>query len=245
MTGDSPYHWFDTPDGQTVRGYWDLRPAWREYFGNFDFSGKSVLELGPASGFLSLQMEADGAKVTSLEIPPGHAPDMLPVPGIKMDVLAKQQTEIIDRFRKDWRYYHSLFGSKNQVIYGDIYALSSLDRQFDVTTAAAILLHLANPFRAIQEAAKISQTIIVTDLQHPGIDGQGFMDFNPNPNSTDGAGWWLLSHGAISRMLTAVGFNKQRLSFSTHRLYGNPQSKNYTDHKFFTIVADRTADTKP
>jgi hypothetical protein len=238
--GENPYHWFDTPDGKTTRGFWDLRKTWLDYLGNFEFVGKTVLELGPASGFLGLKMEEIGAKVTAFDVAEGCPLDLLPIPGADMDALARAQIEIIDGFRKTWRYYHSLYSSKNEVIYGDIYNLSNLGRRFQVATFSAILLHLANPFRAIQEVAKITdETIIVTDIQNPGVEDQSFIEFNPNPKSTDGAGWWLLSHGAVGRMLSTVGFAKQQQTFSMHRLFENPTSEKFTDIRFFTIVASR------
>ena len=239
--GSNPYHWFETPDGRTVKGFWDLRKSWRHYLGNFDFAGKTVLELGPASGFLGLKMEQAGAKVTAFDIAEGYLPDLLPIPAAEMAAMRKSQAEAIDQFRRTWRYYHALFGSKNEIIYGDIYNLSkSTDRRFQVTTFSAILLHLSNPFRVIEEAEKITdETIIVTDIQNPALKDEPYIEFNPNPNTRSGTGWWLFSHGAMSRMLSTVGFHRQALSFSTHRLFESPESDKFTDIRFFTIVASR------
>jgi len=36
--------------------------------GNIEFNGKSVLELGPASGYLTFYMEQKGADVTSIDL---------------------------------------------------------------------------------------------------------------------------------------------------------------------------------
>jgi O-methyltransferase len=238
--GREPYHWFNMPDGEIVRGFWDLRNSWRDYLGRYDFAGKTVLELGPASGFLTVQMEYAGARVTAFEVAEGCSNDLLPVPGLDMDELARVQALNIDRFKKNWRFYQGAFELDSEVIYGDIYNLPTMRQKFDVTTFAAILLHLSNPFRAIQEAAKVTEkTIIVTDIQNPAVGDNAFIEFNPNPASRDGAGWWLLSHAAISRMLATVGFTSQRLSFSTHRMHRSPTSDGYADLPFFTIVASR------
>ena len=51
------YHWFDLSDGRTVPGIYDLRKNWRAYLGNVDLKGRRVLEVGPASGFLTFKME--------------------------------------------------------------------------------------------------------------------------------------------------------------------------------------------
>jgi hypothetical protein len=60
LEGIDRYHWHDLPDGTVLKGGWDLRETWREYLGNFDFTGKRVLEVGPAAGFISLMIEKAG-----------------------------------------------------------------------------------------------------------------------------------------------------------------------------------------
>ena len=45
------YHSFTLPEGE-VPGIWDLRAQPHRYLGEVDFNGRSVLEVGPASGFL-------------------------------------------------------------------------------------------------------------------------------------------------------------------------------------------------
>jgi hypothetical protein len=51
------YHCVQLPDGSIVKGQWDLRERVDQYLGNVDFAGKRVIEIGPASGFLSMHME--------------------------------------------------------------------------------------------------------------------------------------------------------------------------------------------
>ena len=51
-----------------TEGEWDLRKNVDAYLGNQNLSGKTVLELGPASGFLTFHMESKGALVTSIEL---------------------------------------------------------------------------------------------------------------------------------------------------------------------------------
>jgi len=41
-------------------GEWDLRENVDAYLGDVDFKGRSVLELGPSSGFLTFHMERKG-----------------------------------------------------------------------------------------------------------------------------------------------------------------------------------------
>ena len=49
------YHKSDLPDGSTAEGpadYFDLRGNFINYIGNVDLRGKSVIDIGTASGFL-------------------------------------------------------------------------------------------------------------------------------------------------------------------------------------------------
>jgi hypothetical protein len=63
------YHVQDLPNlPKPTEGIYDLRNNVNEYLGNVDFKKKSVIELGPASGFLSFFMENQGAKVTSVDL---------------------------------------------------------------------------------------------------------------------------------------------------------------------------------
>jgi hypothetical protein len=57
------YHAFELPDGRVLPGAWDLRGHETAYLGGVDVAGKRVLELGPATGYLSFYMERMGAEV--------------------------------------------------------------------------------------------------------------------------------------------------------------------------------------
>ena len=61
----------DHPGGGKIIGLWDLRQTVDDYLGRIDFAGKRVLEIGPASGFLTIEMERRGADVVAVELPEG------------------------------------------------------------------------------------------------------------------------------------------------------------------------------
>jgi O-methyltransferase len=175
------HHWFDLPDGTTVPGNWDLRARWRDYFGNINVAGERVLELGPASGFLSLKMEQMGAQVTALELPDGAAPDLMPIPGLDMEKIRQDIIASTRALRRSWLYFHQLFGSKNQCVSGDIYNLPTTIGRFDTTVMGAILLHLQNPFAAVLQAAKVTDSrIVIVEQYDERLAAGGFMEFDPN-----------------------------------------------------------------
>ena len=62
------YHTMELPGHGVMTGDWDLRRGVDEYLGNVSFAGQRVLEIGPASGFLTFEMEKRGADVVAVEV---------------------------------------------------------------------------------------------------------------------------------------------------------------------------------
>jgi hypothetical protein len=121
-------------------------------------------------------MEDEGAAVTCFEMGPNVMPDFLYKRSESLDASIDERSHA-----PAWFYFHKLFGSKNKATFGNIYALPKSLGRFDVGVVAAVLLHLANPFFALREIARITdKTIIITELHDPRLDGGGFMEFDPN-----------------------------------------------------------------
>ena len=79
------YHTMELPGHGVIEGLdWDLRGRVDEYLGNVDFAGQRVLEIGPASGFLTFEMEKRGADVISVEVTDEHGWDFVPYPAGKI-----------------------------------------------------------------------------------------------------------------------------------------------------------------
>ncbi len=76
------YHSVELPDGRVLPGAWDLRGHESVYLGGVDVAGKRVLELGPATGYLTFYMERMGAEVVSFEAGFDVSIDLLPVKGV-------------------------------------------------------------------------------------------------------------------------------------------------------------------
>ena len=74
------YHTMDIPRIGVVRGQWDLRGGVDAYLGGVNLAGKRVLEVGPASGFLTTEMEKRGADVVALEVTDDPGWDFVPFP---------------------------------------------------------------------------------------------------------------------------------------------------------------------
>ena len=59
------YHAMDLPGFGLVPAHWDLRGRFDEYIGGVDVRGKSVLDVGTATGFLSFEAEKRGDTATA------------------------------------------------------------------------------------------------------------------------------------------------------------------------------------
>ncbi len=241
------YHWYDLPDGTVLKGGWDLRSSWREYLGSFDFSGKRVLEVGPAAGFISLMLERDGAEVVALDLPSDQVQDLISVPGKDADALRAAALKRIERFKAAWWTFHKLFNSKNKAVYANIYDLPSTLGRFDVSLFAAVLLHMQNPYEALRQAARLTDGwIIVTDLLSSATDGHDHLQFNPADQPWH---WWSLSPDVVCKMLKTLSFQHQEISRHHHLV--NPDDatgrpiEQHVRVDTFTVVAARTPFAKP
>jgi SAM-dependent methyltransferase len=239
------YHTIETPSGQIFPGAWDLRGHESSYLGNVDVGGKRVLEVGPASGWLSAYLAKAGADLTVLDLPLGDAPELVPHPSIDHAQNEVSGAASVKRLINSWWFTKHAMSFKAKAVYADLYSLPSDLGQFDVTIFGSILLHLSNPFRALEEAAsRTAETIVVTDVFSAPDHGPiaGLMEhtptialFNPTPPPIGVIHWWALSPAIIERMLRLLGFNE--ITVSNH----SPGNM-LPPPPMFTVVGRRVAE---
>jgi hypothetical protein len=107
----------------------------------------------------------------------------------------------------------------------------------------SILLHVRDPFLALQNALQLTQdTVIVTDMlprrqfyqMFLGWLGRPKMTFLPEHRShRHGGTWWEISPAAICQFLGVLGFEDTRVTY--HRQYFQGQTR-----LLFTVVGRRT-----
>jgi O-methyltransferase len=226
------YHVIDLPNGVTTPGQWDLRGRVDDYLGHVDFSGKRVLEIGPAGGFLTMEMERRGANVVALEVAEDFIWDFVPFPENVMKGVTDEALNSLRRRRTTFWYTHRVFGLKAKMVYADAYNIPDLGR-FDIVVLAALLLHMGEPHRVMAQCATIANAMIVTDLHYPDLDHCGpVMRFHPTPNNTHWDLWWHLTPAFVSQFVSVLGFDPQPTVFHEQR---DPRQDVYS--KFFTVVA--------
>jgi SAM-dependent methyltransferase len=240
------YHSMDLPQHGFVAGPWDLRPGIERYLGNVEFRGKRVLDIGTASGFLAFWMERQGAEVIGFDISEKYSRDLVPFEGgIDPEESASWGAHIRKLNNSFW-FTRALLGSKAQMVYGTVYDIPEAIGQVDIVTFGAVLLHLRDPFLALQSALRITtETVIVAE----GISRHSIpltllrllkptVVFLPNarkasPRDT----WWALPPQTIVEFLKVLGFQRTHVNYHVQLYRGKRRP-------MYTVVGRRTSQTK-
>ena len=256
------YHSMDIPGHGSVEGQWDLRNTLSTYLGGVDLSGKRVLELGTADGYITFEIERQGAEVVSYDLSPDYRWDVVPY---ARSALSSARTadpghwltteerfkEGIGRLNNAYWLGHRAYGSKARVVYGEVYSVPEEVGEVDVALFGAILLHTRDPFAALQSPLRLTrETVVVTEMRDrlslpPAVSRlknvlprrvrQPAMRFLPDwRTGRDPDGWWRLSPELIVDFVGVLGFEETTVSYHTQLYKGRPR-------KMFTVVGRRTA----
>jgi hypothetical protein len=248
------YHTMDVPGYGVQRGAWDLRVGLSDYLGRVDLRGKRVLEMGTADGFISFEIERQGAEVVSHDLSDAYSFDVVPYAGIDVDQVVVRMREQMKRLNSAYWLSHGAFRSQAKMVYSDVYTLPAEIGPVDVCIFGSLLLHVRDPFLALQKALTLTRkTAIVTDrlpiLRAPSwlrtmdrfapVTARPMfapsIQFMPDwrtqiPTDT----WWWLSPELVKRFLGVLGFRRTRVTY--HR---QPTTGRYG--WLFTVVGTRTA----
>lgn len=237
------YHTFDWPDGSIVRGRWDYRHNPMDALGRLSYSGASVLEIGPASGFLTLTMERAGAAVTCVDTSDEEAWQVVPRLDLDTEAFAQDRRLGQDRLRRGWWLSQRVLGGHARIAYVGASALVDVDPEirFDVGVLSAVLLHIREPYVALSGVARRCSTIVVTETEWPGLVAGAH--FEPSRKNKLMDTWWRLSPALLDQMLGTLGFEKRteyRFAMRRYDLAEPDISRDtYTDLATFTVVYDR------
>jgi O-methyltransferase len=201
------------PDGTLIRAAWDLRDSVDDYLGGFDFTGKSVLEIGPASGFLTVAMEKRGAKVVSIENSPDQVWEHVPRTDMDTDRWLELRKAGGPQLFKSWWYSQKAFNCSAKVVYCGVSALPDIANllKFDVCFIGGVLQHVRYPFDVLWAASRIADVVIVSERYLPEVEAEGpRMRFVPAPDNDYLDTWFYLSSTVVTNALTIFGFDRAR-----------------------------------
>jgi SAM-dependent methyltransferase len=215
------YHAIELPEFGLVRGHWDLRGRFDEYVGGVDMAGKSVLDVGTATGFLSFEAEKKGAaNVLSFDMSDARQQTFLPFrnklycrdPARWAEVYGAE----IEQWKNAYWLCHRLLGSKAGVYYGNIYELPPELGQFDIAIVGSVLEHLSDQITALASIARLTkETIVVVSpmLQNEErIARFEALASNPEVDFT----WWTYSLGVYREVFGMLGFRIARVSHAEY-----------------------------
>lgn len=238
------YHTMELPGIGTVEGQWDLTDGVDEYLGGYDFSGKRVLEIGPASGFLTFYMEKVAREVVAVDLPMDDAFwDFVPYQ--KLD-LADRKKRGAARIQRDFKQHishirngfwlaYEKFQSRSKIYYGSPYDLPDELGRFDVATMAAVLLHTQSPVRTLESSARlVTETIIITEQCDHSLGDEAVCRLAPTIENEIWDTWWTFTPRFFQQYLAVLGFVDQKLTFHEQVVHGSPI-------EMFTVVASRVS----
>ncbi len=236
------YHTTDIPGVGTVEGQWDLRNGVDEYLGGFDFSGKRVLEIGPATGFLTFHMEKTAQEVVAVELPMDRdfwnaVPyEKLGLSRARVDRWTDSEIQFfehIGRIRNGFWFCHERFGSSAKVYNGSSEDLPDTLGEFDVALLSAILLHARSPVSILESCARlVNETIIITEMYYPELGKEGVCSLVPTADNDAWDTWWRFTPRFFTQFLEVLGFSEHHVNFHKQQAFDHA-------HEMFTIVSSR------
>ena len=232
------YHTMDIPGFGIVDGEWDLRGALEPYLGHYNFADKRVLDVGAASGILSFHMERLGAEVVSFDLSEDYDWDIVPFE-VNDNASARQARRgHLRRINNGYWLCHKAFGSRARMVNGAVYNIPEQIGPVDVAVFGSILLHLRDPFLALQNGARLAQkAVIVADVSPYGRLASRFFKrprFMPRADRPDWVtdGWFRLPPLLVEEYLRILGFENTRITWGDYRFKDRTVP-------IYTIVAQR------
>jgi ubiquinone/menaquinone biosynthesis C-methylase UbiE len=233
------YHTVELPGFGVVPGQWDLRGRFEEYVGGVRVAGKTVLDVGTATGFLSFEAERLGAsRVVSSDMGDPREQTFLPFKDKlyyrDYESFIHYHAQEVERWKNAYWLCHRLLGSRAEVFYGDVYDLPTALGQFDVVLVGAVLEHLSDQITALGSIARVTKRtmVVVTPLLQTEERVARFEPLASNPGYD--YTWWTYSLGVYREVFAMLGFRVARV---TSAKYYWVHGGSYEER--FTLVAER------
>jgi tRNA (mo5U34)-methyltransferase len=199
------YHTQDLGGGVVTPGFFDHRPYLDRFPIPRDLTGMRCLDVGTMDGFWAFEMERRGAsEVVAIDL---DDPDTLDWPVRVKPAIVKTLDET-----KPARFeaVRQLYGSKVDRVVRSVYDLDTDMGSFDLVFCGDLLIHLKNPIGALEAMLRVTrgQAIVYTIVmkEHMFTRAKPLILFDGITEFT----WWTPNITALSRMMSAAGFDSVR-----------------------------------
>jgi SAM-dependent methyltransferase len=238
------YHSMDVPDVparsgmRSITGIWDLRGRFDDYVGGVDVTGKTVLDVGVATGFLSFEAERRGAaEVVGVEMPETDRPQYIPYrQAAGQPAPAEADKRILPQIRRSYWLCHALYGSRAKIVHCNVHDVGDRVAGADIVLVGQILVHVRDPLNALTQCARAAgeRLVIVEGSFESAEPVMRFCGAERAPYA-----WFHLSTALYETYLRILGFEIRSISKASYRcgLHDVPMTELYT------IVAQRIGPT--
>jgi SAM-dependent methyltransferase len=201
------------PGGESVEDApWDFRGLFESYIGGYPVTGKTLLDVGTASGFLAFSAEGAGAAhVTAVDAVDTSGFVRIP---FRDGLYTKDRLRWISYAEINLKQLKNIFwyawhkkGSSVEVVYTSASDLWKWDRKFDLVIAGAIVEHLSDPVPFISSLAGLAtKAVIIAFTDVLDSDDQFMKTANAWDIQEFDYTWWILSRGLYKRIFSNLGF---------------------------------------
>jgi SAM-dependent methyltransferase len=242
------YQTIELPGIGVIPGSWDHREACDVYLGHVDFDGKKVLDVGPANGFFSFEMERRGARVVAIDLGQESDWDVVPHPYFDDENLKANMRDNVRKVENAFWYGHGLLKSKVELVYGTVYDVPRLIAPVDIALMSNVLQHLKDPLRAIEQVSKVvKETIVITETlwhESPDFIDCACMRLIPRAEAPEcNHSWWQVSPALILDFLRLLDFPQLKCEIHQQKFNGSATDKNSRSLNHFTVTASRIRDS--
>jgi SAM-dependent methyltransferase len=241
------YHSMELPGLGLQSGSWDLRDDVDNYLGRQIYSGKRVVDVGAASGYLSFEMEKRGAAVVGLDrlvTVPLDEMGLVPFAdfeerfGSSFEHTIESRMDFHRKLQNSFWMAHRLLNSRVTLYCGTAYDCPSTIGEFDYAFFGSILLHLRDPLQALASFGRAArEKIIITEPWEnvAVIEDVPAMFLRPNVyDNTNPGTWWYMTPTLLQRFVEILGFREVE-TFQHEGIWVADQRP----VKLFTLVGSR------
>ena len=239
------YQTIALPGYGVIEGSWDHRDNIDVDLGHTDFSGKQVLDVGPGSGFFSFEIEKRGAaKVTALDLGENSDWDAVPHEGVDAEALRATLRTNVRLCQNAFWFSHKVLKSHVELVHGSAYDTPKLIDAVDIALMGNILAHLRDPFRAIEQVAKVVRDrIIITEaigMDDPDFLKSSTMHFMPRVGAPSANhSWWQVSPVLVIEILKLLGFHDVKWEDHEQLFNHSAVDKERRIFRHYTITGSR------
>lgn len=240
------YQTIDVPGHGLMPGCWDHRASVDVFLAHTNFHGLSAIDIGPANGFWSFEMERRGAsQVVALELGLFSQWDAVPHSGLVEEPLRAQLRHNVALTKRAFRFTRRQLGSRVRMMSGSAYEAARVLPVSDVVLMGNVLQHLRDPLLAIHQASLvtrkriiISETIWDDDpliLEEHAVMRLIPRVYTPKVNHS----WWQVSPPLIGEFLHILGFVNLRCEYHEQLYYPSLSDRSGRMVRHFTYTGER------